>query len=517
MSTTTIYLERDPSGQRLLAVRLIGEHDEQRWTAPDDATPDVAVRQAAEWIRSQIDESGGSVGLLCLDPRGAVCSWIDIPERTEAMIRASVRQAQPGAWGEWAKPPNKDAQSIPGIVESLVPPMGATYEPVSARAESSTKRAAVLAMGDLPVRVLIDALDELRVPVQRIATLWHVMATAWDPAAEFVPSDDVLTTTPAAMDTAVVMIEPGSRVQWAWSDGGSLLAAGSARIEPTALVDDADARSFGVGRLATDWLAWSAQLGRAPRRVLCLITDGEGTDEGLGAFGRAIGQIWPEASVDLVRVDDPISATFARLQERTAGGKPRRKLSEHDQIESLANRPGRTHRGMFRWVAAAVLIAAVGLAVLGSKLRAAGADAKKQIAGIKSETGQLILASLGAEADPVYPELTLQSKLDEARQKVNETSSLRPTYPVLEAVDNISFIVSSIDGVNLTRLTIAQDVCNIELEGDDTESVELAPEIIKSAMRGFIDWGDGTISKRGPKTVISILGYWSENQPEPGS
>ncbi len=527
MRGPTVYLERDPSGQRLIGIRLIGDQEEERYSVPEDATPIEAIRFGAEWIRTRIDaKSGGGIGMLCLDPRGAVCSWLDVPSSEESVIKAAVRQKPSGAWGDWSSMP---AMAGSESVESLVPVGASSLEPLGdkpakpsgqglvlkSKADASNvhRRAAILAVGDLPVRLMIDALDEMKIEVGQVTSLWHAMASAWDPAAEAKDNADPLASGAAAVDTAIVLIEATGRVQWAWSDTGKLVASGSAMVEQDAFTGDANARTFGSGRLAMDWLAWTAQLGRSPRRVFCLIDTDHGSAGGSGEFGQAISNIWPSAAVDLVPVDDPIVTTFLRLQERTPGGKPKRQVAGSQQISSLAKRPGRAHRGMYRWIAGAIMIGAIGLGVLGYKARASGEEAAKEAATIAATTNSLILSELGENADPGFAVISLQAELDRLRAE-GQNTDVRQAWPVLQAIDDVSFWLANMSGVELDSLLLDQTANVLKLEADSTASAEAAPDMLKNAE--LINWDDGVIRTTANATRISFTGFWRESQEEGG-
>ncbi|MEO0632309.1 MAG: hypothetical protein AAFY46_16520, partial [Planctomycetota bacterium] len=98
MNAPTVYLERDPSGQALLAIRLVGDTDSERWTPAADTDPAGVPALAAAWLRTQVS---GRIGLVCLDLSGAVCNWLDVPSGDAAVVRAAARQAPPGMWGDW--------------------------------------------------------------------------------------------------------------------------------------------------------------------------------------------------------------------------------------------------------------------------------------------------------------------------------------------------------------------------------------------------------------------------------
>lgn len=524
MRGPVVYVERDPSGQRLVGLRLIGERYEERYSVPEEASAIEGVQFAAEWLRARIDENaGGNIGLLCLDPRGAVCSWLDVPGADTSVVRAAVRQKPAGAWGDWSSMPALEAAET---VESLVPAGGSSLEPLDdaqlARSngqgliigrkkaeddQPGSRRTAVLAVGDLPVKLLIDALDEMKIEVSQVTSLWHAIASAWDPAAEIREESDPLVSV-SRVDTAVMLVEPDGRVQWAWCDEGKLLAAGSAMVEPDAFIDDEKARSFGTGRLAMDWLAWSAQLGRSPRRVLCLVDQDEGDTPGAGAFGQAISSVWPSASVDLLRVDDPILTTFLRLQERTPGGKIKRRAHETQPISSLVSRPGRAHRGMYRWIAGVILIGAVGLAVFGVKLRSSAEEATKRAADLTAETNALIVSELGTNADPMYPILSLQSAID-TLQTQQQGGDFDKVHPVLLSVDEIAVFLEYMNGVKLSRLQVDQTLNYLELDAETTTDAETAPNILIENAK-YVNWGNAKVIQTSNKTRVTVQGHWRD-------
>lgn len=529
MSGPFVYVERDPSGQVLTGLRLIGESGEERYSVPGEASPVQAVTFAAEWLRSRLDaHTGSGIGILCLDPRGSVCSWLDVPSEDDSVVRAAVRQKPSGTWGEWASTPALESM---GTVEALVPTAGSSLQPIGVqrngstglavrkKAETESRRAAVIGVSDLPVKLLLDALDEMRIDIGRVVTFWQAMALAWDPSGERVDSDDPLVSS-AKVDTAVVLVEETGRVQWTWSSEGSLVAAGSSLLEEGALSGDDAARNFGAGRLAVDWLAWTAQLGRSPRRVICLIDESQGSPAGVGAFGEAVTGVWPGAAVDLLRVDDPVFSTMTRLSERTPGGKLRRDPAKAGTVNALAGRPGRTHRAMYRWMAGAIALGAVALGIAGYRLRSTSGEAEQQAVKIRNETRALILSELGNQADQMYPEMSLQSMLGEAQQNQSARAAMREVHPVLQAIDDVQFVVgSAMSGVEINRLVVDQPALQLDLITDTTEQAETAQTILNGAMEGFVRWNRGSMrSGANGKTRVSITGYWvdSANQ-EPGS
>lgn len=530
MTGPVVYVERDASGQRLTGLRVVAERGlEERYRVPEEAEVAQAVGFAAQWLRSRLEaQSGAGIGMLCLDPRGSVCSWLDVPSDEAPVVRAAVRQKPAGMWGEW---PASAALAGAGTVEALVPAEGSSLQVVGApkaaasgglalrrSAPTESRRSAVIGLSDLPVRLLIDELDGLRIGIGRVVTLWQAMALAWDPSAERVDAGGDPLVSSGHAETAVVLVEPSGRVQWVWSSEGVLLAAGSSMLEEGALAGDAKARASGAGRLAVDWLAWTAQLGRSPRRVYCLVDESHGSAEGVGAFGEAVSGVWPGAAVDLMRVEDPVLATLSRLSERTPGGKLRRDPARAGTVAGLSARPGRAHRSMYKWTAGAIAVGALALGALGYQLRGSAAGARAEERKVRSETGALILSELGDRADPVYPQLSLQTMLNETEQAVQARRQLRDVQPVLRAVDDVAFYVGSMRGVQLTRIVVDQPTLLLELETETTEQAETASETLNRAMQGFVNWSRGTMRPgTGGRTRVSITGYWVDGAAAPGS
>jgi hypothetical protein len=516
-----VYLERDSGGRRLLGVRLIGDGGHEEWAAPD---AEDAPALAASWIRSRLAD-GSRVAALCLDPRGVLCSWLDTPGADPAVVRAAARQARAGAWGDWPASPSRDhpsaeaaldwrAASVQAVTSAdtlNAAPAGRGLVVRGARGARPASRSAVVAAADLPVRLLIDELDRRGVVIDRVITLWHAMAAAWDTAAEADASDDPLVSRDTS-DAAVILIEPAGRVQWVWSATGSVLAAGGFRLDAAALNGSAAARAAAAGRLGADWLAWSAQLGRSPGRVLCLAPEDLADAAGIGSLGEAIASSWPEASFDLFRIDDPVDATLRRLLDRTAGGRARRALPASATLGDLAARPGRGHRAMYRWGAAALVAAAAALVVLGVRLRASADRARTESAEVVAAQRELVAAALPAGTDLTYPTLAAQSELDRLRAASTPLASVQATLPVLAGVDQIAFVVSSFPDVRLERLTVEQTVVSVVVSGPDTASVELIPGALQAGTDLF-DWKAGAISRRQDRYQTTTTGVWTEGGP----
>lgn len=338
MSTLVAYIARSPHGDRLVQVRLTGREGTWSWE-PQAATGDRRgepsgpegeavrdVQDAAEWLARmvrRVGESATRLGVLCVDTAGAVCQWVTAPGRDATVVAAALAQDE-RAW------PNSPVDLVPigaASLQALVDGPAVRGRRVAAGGAPPAEKLAVLAIPDAPVRVLLDALDARGIEVERVVSLWHALALAWDPggpaaawsrtgvAGEHVPepghdgsrSHSTSARTrpgPVVADsqapTGIVLIDPAGQLVWCWSCVGGVLAGGRLRLA-TERRETESARRLGdetrsspaqpgpptgirarvtaadVGRLAAEWLAWSIQLGQAPSRLLCLVPELGGT------------------------------------------------------------------------------------------------------------------------------------------------------------------------------------------------------------------------------------------------
>ncbi|MEL6499642.1 MAG: hypothetical protein AAFZ67_10290 [Planctomycetota bacterium] len=522
MNAPTVYLERDPSGQALLGLRLIGDSDAEQWAPPHDADPSAVPAMAAAWLRTQLS---GRIGLLCLDLRGAVCSWLDVPSSDAAVVRAAARQAPPGMWADWPQMMSDSggaigldwrAASVQTATPTAAPPR--PRRAISFRSAEDTPaapkpRAAALGVSDLPVRLLLDELDRAGVAVNRVASLWHAMAAAWDPGAAPAPAgddEDPLSSRDDS-DAAVVLVTEDGRLAWAWSSAGTLLAAGTTRIDGAALAGDADASAQAAGRISADWLAWTSQLARSPGRVVCLADDAIG--DGIAMLGRAIGSSWSQASIDLFRVPDPIGSTLLRLRETTAGGKPTRPLDPLAGLDELASRPGRTHKAMYRWCALAMIAGAACCVALGIQQRQVAGEAITEAAALTGTQRERVRQAMPDAPDLTYPALVAANERDRLRADRETPPELQPIPPILLGVEQIGFVVSS-TGVRLERLELASGIATVAVTGPTTESVELLPSALRDGTDLFIWSASADIRQERGRYRAGITGFWSDSAGE---
>lgn len=536
MSGLVCYLGRADRGDRLVQVRLVGAGSEQVWEgSPAADDPAGVLSQAAEaaaWVAQRARESGGEVGLLCLDVDGATCGWLTAPSTDPDVVAAAM--AQGSAWGgdgqgsgPWAPATVADsslqALAAPTKTErrSLLPRRGRPEQGADAG-----ERLAVLAVPDVLGRVFTDDLDDRGVSVGRAVSLWHAMAMAWDPAGPRAGDSlrgggEVVATSETV--TAVVLIDPAGRLVWCWSVQGELMAGGTIRLAADR-GEDGPAVRIGapeVARLTADWLSWTVQLGRAPQRIVCLgpETGGNGAADVLtpAALGAALGQSWPGATVDLAVHDDPVGATLARLAARPLAadpGDPRRALV------GLSGRPGRVHRSAYRWASLAVL--AMALALLGVGWKAWGAASSAKEARVQARAAMVDTATtlappgsnqVSAAKAADTPRLYLEEQLRSRRQSLDPTGGLDPAKPILAELETLSFVLGTSE-IQIDSISLMSAGVTLYLWVPDTATGEAVKSGLDSVSNSMVEWGPLNFSptgrgKEGMKSV-SILGQWKQ-------
>ncbi len=471
MSVRVCYLRRGTLGATLRGLRLLGHATDERWPGTGEA-PDVDT--GARWLRDRLVSSraGASLSLLCLDVEGGVCSWLSAPAgsaATGAMIGAIARGMGGAGEGEGESGGGRRAASP--VEYYAGDPYSSSIQSleVGDGGGAALKRMPVLAVSDVPARLLLDALDRQNVSVEAAASLWHVMAHAWDPAAVPASGGDAVEAEAPVTGVLVVDVEAG-RLLWTWSSAGQLLVAGSVRLrrvaaESTELVEADGGMGAGaplvltygeqdVSRLTVEWLAWAAQVGRAPARLVCVLADRAQA----GAFGHALGEAWKGASVDVVVQEDPVGATLSRavdvLERTPAGG------GEDDPAMSLVeltSRPGRSHRRLYMWWSGAIAAAALLMGVVGWQMNSAAAESRDAAAEWRGRQEEAIRQVLpDARAGPGRS--TLMVLKDEVGRRAKELAPAKQldsaaTMPILEELQTLSFVVGN-SGLSLESIEL---------------------------------------------------------------
>lgn len=528
-----------------------------------------AARSSAQWVAQSLESVGlKRLAAVCADADGSVCAWLSAPNPEPSVIEATVAQSGAdtdgtGAGVGAARLLAMSAGSTPGATGDVslqalatlerteeTPPLGVRLKNGLRRSGATTasggkkSRYAVLAVPDAPLRVFMDELDRLGVEVEAVVSLWHAMAFGWDPDLRRASSDDRLVANDQR-SSAVVLVEPAGRLVWAWTLGGEMVAGGTMRLatvarssgsgapaqpappaesalattggdgsarrvppvngeeEPSTMVEFSSAEA---GRLVMDWLAWSAQLGQCPQRVVCLACPTLGSSDGGGpeSLARLLAKVWPNATIDGAVHDDPVGATIARLaglgneddvavqtpaDELPAAVRPRAALV------GLSSRPGRADRALHRWIAAAMIALA---AVIG----AAAFQAHRSVSGIADQVTQMqdkrkqIVAELGtALGQPAFAQMLPAQQADAIQAAIKsqreQLARLRPPRPVIEETVRFLSALDGFEDVKLVSFEVSPAVAVAELTVPDADT---GPEILQKLRKipGQLPWEGST-------------------------
>lgn len=485
MAVRVCYVQRGVKGDSIVGLRLVAERSEEVWAAPparENAPLTADITAAAAWLSGRLKPTGNRLDVMCLDTEGSLCGWMSAPSADPDVLGVLARQfgETPGHEGHAQR--SALAESAASREEASVALLGET--PIFVRkgrgkqAAVRPVRAAVLAVSDVPARLLADALDERGLSVGVVTTIWHALASVWDPSAKRAASEAAVGITEATSHptTAVIAADPMGRLVWAWSSGGTLLAGGSMRVPSErlahegggaggAIVESGRAGSFPTrdagpthhvvigtreaSRLAAEWLAWSLELGRSPVRIIAVIPAPPPGREaeyeaGLAAFGQSLTGALPGSTMDLAEDRDPLGTTLTRLAERIDdapdGGVGDKSNHALGSIPALSMRPTRAHRRFYIMgslaiasVAAAAGVYAYSLRTEAGRAQAAALGAIESWRPLVREIDAKMLDNVEAVADKLGTELTkLKTEAESPRNKGR--NEIRPVMDELATI-----------------------------------------------------------------------------------
>lgn len=516
MSGRICFIER--AGDVVAGVRLVGARSEEAWSPPSPSSDEPqessglldGVRSAAAWT---VQRCGGTgIGVLCVDVDGSNCSWLNTASMSPQLISAALARTDVAVNG-W-QVPGPDSASVQALAAPAI-----KGRPGAAPKPGTESRFAVLTVPDGLARVFIDELDDAGLQVNRVLSLWHAMALAWDPASPLrghTAGDGIVDA--AAPVTGVILVDPAGRIVWCWSSGEQLRAAGVLQL--AAGGGDARLGKSEVGRLIADWLSWSMQLGVAPRRIVCVSPSiGEGTPESMqpAQFGSAIGKSWHGATIDMAVHEDPIGATLERL----AGWETPSPTGDdaRQELVSLSQRPGRAHRSMYVWVSAAIAAGAVGLFGVAVKAMRGASVAKTASVEAQAATRKLVQQEVpppGNDAIKIAkaednPRQYLEEQISAKRESINPNNGLPPTKPILEELDTLSYVLGSGD-IEIDEISLQDSTVWVYLYVANTRAGEAIKEGLDAVANDHCEWksepppGGGT--KKGDLQPWYLKGSW---------
>ncbi len=511
MSERLCYIRRTDRGAALRGLRLISGHSDDTWESTASSDPTLvlgSIDDAAQWIKDRLSgKSTRELGALVLDPDGAVCTWVKPEDADPTMLDAAISDG----------PVVHDPDELEPVAHSAVSerfprlPRELDFEPLNSEQTSGGARAAVIAVPDVPGRLLKDALDAHGIRPQRFTTIWHALCAAWDPGLAGSAESQRIVSSDAPI-AAVVAIDPiDARLIWSWSREGVLICAGTMRLRRvhTEEHEGVMVRQSDIARLCADWLGWSSQLGVSPSRVVMLgdpstHTSNESTPEheqplDPAQMGAMLTQRWPDATVDLMGEPDPIGATLERIAQREL-------CPQLGTISGLESRPTRAHRSMFRWAGLAFSAAAIVVFLLSLQLLNRAGEIKAETRQIKAERTATLNAFDPAMVMSAIPLMDLQAIRD---QIANAQSPIRvpEAKPIVKALETVSYVIGA-PGIEIEKITITTRTVTLLLLVDSISQAEQ----INSSLRGIDDdllvWSSMTPQNRGGQIQVTYLAEW---------
>jgi hypothetical protein len=531
LSELVCYIERAERGMLPVRLRLLSTRVDEPWAFPEVLADDRAalqrgLRDGADWLAGRLKAHGrAGLGAIVLDADGTRCAWVSTASHDSDAIGTQLRQA--------AEPvSDEDAAHAVGSTPQLALGPDArisgstTYQPMGgggiatarpgllarpqAQGPPPRRRVGVAAIPDATIRLLLDELDARGVDVARIVTVWQAIAEAFDSPASH--SADGLAASSGAT-TAQVCVQPGEgRLLWSWSRQGEPIAAGSFRLPrgyPTAEGPSGVALGTpALARLASEWIAWSTQLGASPARVRVLLPAAVWQDG--SSLGERVAAIWPSATADIAFDDDPLGVVLSRFADGLAD--PRVPDAGRATIGALQSRPGRQHRSMYRWGAVAISLAAGVMGVAAFVVHSAAVGARDEAADDRREW-----RAVAAELMPSINEgpfgavdaravQDMQDQLDAIRRAVAPVA-VTPEKPILRELETLALIVGNPD-YTLEKIELSSIAVTIEIVVPDTAAYEELVASLEGIAGSSVRTWSKTPTARPNGIRASLVGQW---------
>lgn len=514
MSDRACYIQRTDRGAAIVRARLLSERSDESWTAGpsiDAGAAELAASDAAAWLRDRLAETRTPKRLdtLCLDLDGAVCSWVKGRDADADLIRSAVEGADTSA--AEGDDDAIDPALTPGIADRLPRlPMEVSYDLLVSG--EPTDRAGVLAAPDAPVRLLLDRIDAMGVRVERVITLWHALAEAWDPGARQTGSDSASIVASDHPPAAVVAIDHhAGRLVWTWSRQGALIACGSIRLkrerpahQPAGLQvaqpgPGAEVHEHDIARLAGDWLAWSAQIGVCPTRVVVV---GMPEPRGMtaGEIGTGLTRVWPGALTDLIGCDDAVAETLRRTLD-----------ARHiNAFAPLTDRPTRTHRAAYRWTALALIVVGMGVGVLAAQFFARASRTRDQLTALRAERTELLTAVDPALILDPFPLVAIDTRINTIERRTGSVAEENPR-PILTELDTLSFVMSMPE-VSVQSIQLTDTLVSIQARLNGARAAEDLDQALRAVGPSQLRWNPPSITSG---TNGQVVATYSAMWPQP--
>ena len=522
-------------------MRLIGGHTDETWRAGATSDPSLvaqAVRESADWIRDRLSTGGTKSRLLkvvCIDPDGAVCSWVKPEDADPTLIDAAITN------GLSEYDPDSLEPAMHGGMSERFPrlPLELSFDLLAADETSNGSRAAIMACPDVPGRLLKDELDAMGIRVECFTSLWHAIASVWDPGSDgSAHSAQRIVASDAPIAATIMVDEQDARLIWTWSRAGRLITAGSSRLRHISRSDhdhraSVTVREQDIARVCADWLSWSSQLGVSPSRIVFVSpSQAEGranesmldsksgshdnehgadrtheTEHGLSPsqIGASLTRAWPEATIDLLEHEDPIGETLRLIATGQRGG-------ALASLDGLTNRPGRVHRSMYRWAGAAMVAVSAALGIFAYQLY-------EQAGVIQDETKAIEIdrMTLFNDFDPTLvmsaiPTVDLQTKLNELRRSQGPLVVSR-SKPILQELETLSYVFG-IPGIEVDQIRLNNSTVTVILKVRDLAQAEQISQSLVAIKGSNLRWNTMSPKNIGSgenaRIEATYSGIWTE-------
>lgn len=501
MSSIASYI--DDNAQ---TIRLLKPDGDAKWSPGKDIGDDDAfahrnrLSSAADWIVASLSQKK-RLDLVCLGVSDALCRWMTAPS-TEPNVVAAVARGKGEEWGSVA---------AIGTTEPLTAPHRKSHQRTTA-VHGAESHFPAISIHDASYRVLLDELDTRGIRVGSVLTIWHAMCRAWD---ESLPteramedlgkgSDNGNTQTAASSPiTAILITTEDNAVVWAWSKGRRLLTGGRNFVAHNNTSDSIETvgpsipdYSSACGRIALDWLTWSAQLGQSPERLIIVSPDAN-------EIAKQCARLWPTAKQRQIPEIDPIAATLNQL---ITADPIKPESDARTCVASLTNRPSKAHRRLNQW--AGVLLLAIALTIAGL-----GWQFRKQ-SSVYNEQEQAIATNIAAKLTPIDQRMARDPRPKRALEnKINELAAGSEGFvepglplPILSELLRVGAALKDTENVKIERLEITETRSVLRLSIPDTVTGEQIIENLRTST-GSIRWIESNTGIQTGRLVLN--GAWT--------
>jgi len=520
------YIRRVDRGGALRGLRLVGEHTDDTWHANMQADPSLiaeSIAQGARWIRDRLDASASksrNLSVLCLDPDGAVCSWVKPEDADTSLLDALIA----GTSVKHTPDELDEPESHQGIGERFPKlPLELSFEFLDADETSVGSRTAVIAYPDVPGRLLKDELDTIGVQIDQFTSIWHAIASVWDPGTGNATHDSQRIVSSDAPIVALIVIDAqDGRLIWTWSRQGRLIVGGTSRIalaqgehEHLPLIRHED-----IARICSDWLGWSSQLGLAPVKILFIGKPRQVESpadpasvlpeqsqpyahRGLSAaqIGVALSKAWPDATVDLIEHDDPIGESLNKLALENQN-------QNFGPLSNLENRPGKIHQRMYQWAGIALVAISAMIGLLGYELFTQAEQVNQKTDQVKIQRLEAITDFDQALVLSPFVVKDLQNQLTQMRQSQGPLT-ISKSNPIMEEFDTLSYVLGT-PGIEIATLRLNNNTVTITIRIEDIAQAEQINQSLTAIKGSYLRWHPFELKNKGQQIEVTFVARWKE-------